>query len=302
MNVFHVYINFPINLECKISCKKDGTDVLKEFQMTFDRADCEDGALLYYYKSNKDSFIRDLNILQDEDLIGNFGGYSFEESLNILLNETYIINCEDDPLYFINSDKCFFKHWITDTRDSTPDFPEILKEIAEHELKIANKANEKQILINFLNSYHSRNPINIIKDCRGEEPVFIYVNFVSNFIELDEWFIQNRIKRNFNFGDFRHIENHPQYIKGKSPLLGGIGGKQNAANILDKAVGDKREKKCLINYDVVNKCFIRYEDENTNATFHGYHLVKPITHEIDQTEINKISQRIILILEYRKKY
>lgn len=297
MNKIHAYLHFPTGLDNLLSNVQEGADFIEQFQMTLDRADCEKDVQLYYSKTNKDSFFSELNLFQDETFLGNFGGYRFEEVVNILLNETDVKNWETEQLAEQN---CNYKHWISENLEPTDTFPSVLPEMCERELRNRQNGSGKLILINFANAYFTTDPISMIKTCRNVQPLFIHLNFVSNFTQMDQWLSENIQVRNYNHNDFRHIETHPNYINGKSPLLDGLGGLQNMANLLGSALGDRRKMKYLVNFDYNKNQYVRYEDENTNSTYHGYHLVTPGNHDTDEDAVKEISERVKLLIKYRK--
>ena len=153
------------------------------------------------------------------------------------------------------------------------------------------------------------NPTQIKRLTEGLSLQIVIIEVASTFHELEKWFNRERACRKYNYNDFRHIEGHPNYFYyfrngqkiGKSPLLGGLGGQKRAEEILQTAIGDSKEHSYLINWDFENERYMRFEDENFKNQYHGYHLVKPKTHERDTEEENRISKRVIDILNYRSK-
>ena len=299
MNIFHVYLHFPDNLANRINSKEEGCRFIKRIQILIDRADCEMGAVLYFDNSSKDIFLSELQVLESKDLLGYFGSLKFEEVLNFLIVEANISNWESNPIHDVSEETCYYRLWDRESRTHIDGFPVLLKEVAERDSRRGNKDFEKCLFINIESAYPTNNPVSMIRCCNSEASQFICFEHISNFYELEKWFLQNRIKRVYNLSDNRHIENHQDYRQDKSPLLGGIAGKANASKLLETAIGDKREKNYLINFDNLNHCHIRFEDENAQNQYHGYHLVKPIIHEIDKEAESKMPERVTLILQYR---
>ncbi|MGB1242074.1 MAG: hypothetical protein ACPG49_06115 [Chitinophagales bacterium] len=334
MAKLNVYLLFPTsNMESTITSITDGEKFIEDIRMLIDRADCEKNSTLYYEDTNIEGFLDELKLIEDFDGMGNFGVVDFETGLYFLLREASAKNVDDKPHY---NDSCVYMLWDFDSKTITENFSPILKEMTEKILtavirgeeeiteklldlvsienpSIAEKikknlpTKEKSILLNIHNAFStSPNFIAIFKDCRtnpnNEFPVFAHLYFASNFKELNQWFEENRLQRNYNMIDNRHIEAHPDYRKGKSPILGGLGGKEHIASLLENAIGDQRETDRLFNFDAENNCYIRFEFENDNPQnlYHGYHLVKPQTHEIDEKAVKEIPYRVIQVLEYRK--
>lgn len=297
MQKINTYIHFPERLDDYINSDDQGRRLIKDFQMTIDLADCEKGSVLYYSKSNKDIFFENIDAF--EELFGYFGGIDFQTIIDILFQEAQI--------YPINEElqtNCICSVYNANSTHLERVFPVIFLE-SLNTFKSLNE-HDRLIILNFFNNYFGHKSISIIEDCEQKGKKIIDLPFVENFKQLDEWLIENRTPRKYNMGDNRHVENHPQSLinsHNKSPLIGGIGGKQNAEQLLKKAVGDKRDKKDLMNCDTKNNdAFIWFEDENENPQnqYHGYHLVKAYTYEEDEKEVKKIPERVINILEYRK--
>jgi len=299
MITFHIYLEFPKEAENHITSIEDGKKLMKELQAIIDRVDCEKGSILYYDSLNKDTFFDEVTTLEDIDLIGNFGCYSFEQAVNLLLNESDVIDWRKKPLHDIEEKVSSYRKWNNLTINIENDFSESLKEIAER--KTSNNEFEKIIFVDPTKQKKPLEFITIIINQRNTFPQKSDIEYAPNFILLDEWLTKNRAERKFNMDDYRHIENNPKYIKGKSPLIGGIGGRINAKKLLFDALGDKRLKKYLINFDPTNNLYIRYEDENANNQYHGYHLVEPKTHKEDFQEVQKISKKILSIIKYKNE-
>lgn len=302
MQTIHNYILFPESLDdsLEIDTAKKSIDLIKGFQMTIDLADCEKGSLLYYSKSNKDNFIDNVKAFEELSKL-NIGLYDFETFVNTIFNEKDIIAVNED----VSKCKVTTYNSMQGGLDEKP--PLIFFEVIKRNESLNQL--DKQIVLNLFNCYFSQNPIMIIIDCTISNSIVknIEIPFVTNFVDLDNWLIENRIKRNFNENDNRHIENHPQNkiaSHNKSPLIGGLGGKQNAENLLKNAIGDKRSASNsldLMNFDTKNDAYIWYENENADNQYHAYHLVKAITHQKDDVAISRVSSRVLKILDYRKR-
>jgi hypothetical protein len=301
MHTIHNYILFPENFDDQLDKynAEQSRYLFKGFQMTIDLADCEIGSKLYYSKSNKDIFLGNLKALEElSDL--NIGSYDLETFLNSILHENNVMAIDE----VINS-SCRVTVYNSRLGGLDEKFPFLFLEVVKKNENLNDL--DKQIVLNLFNSYYSQNPIMIISDCSySNGPVrCIKVPFVTNFLDLEKWLIENRKKRNFNREDFRHIENHPKSnisSHDKSPLIGGIGGQQNAEDLLENAIGDKRSisnKSDLMNFDSKNEAYIWYEYENASNQYHGYHLVKAITYEKDEIAVGKIPDRVLKILDYR---
>jgi hypothetical protein len=296
-NIFHLYLHFPVNLEKLISTREEGVKFIIDIQMLIDRADCEHGTILYVDNYSRKRFYDELAILQEDCMLGYFGIYDIEEVLNIKLLEANAINWEENSLTNGNIQYSEIK---TDQSINSL-FPNVLKEICERIFLVKDRFEvEKCLLVNIGNDFISDNPIHLLRTHK-RMLTFHYIPFVKCFDELDDWFLANRITRRYNHGDNRHIENHKSYIRGKSPLLGGIAAKTNAEKLLSTALGDQREKSYLINIDDIHECYIRFEYENSQNQYHGYNIVNPISHERSIHEEDKISGRILILLNYRRR-
>lgn len=295
MDKFHFYINFPS--DCDIVSPEAGEELLKELQLSIDRADCETGSNLYYSSTNKEEFIGNAEALME---FGYFGTMDLSEVLNF-----HIINCdikdwEKKHLHHTNDYNCRYKHILPDGEDA-PNTPKILKEIAEHLNQIADPAIEKCLLINPLNNIEIFNPGTVMRIERNINPQLFHLESTNDFLGLELWIHKTRRRKSYNFNDNRHIEGHPQYIKGKSPNLYGSGGRASAEALLETSIGDKRKNTYTINFDYEKQCYIRFEYENASNQYHGYHIIKPRTHDVDHVNIANLPNRVKNILKYRKE-
>jgi hypothetical protein len=296
MQAFHIYIYFPENPEEYIKNEEEGRKILKDFQMAIYLADCEKGSLVYYSKSNKDSFFNNLHAFEELSNL-KVGSYDFETVVNTFFIENNILAISED-----NKTGCQIKIYNSYSNGLDTDLPSVFNAIVTKSSSL--RGLDKQIILNFFNAFLSQNPVLIIVDCNGDVNT-ITVPFVTNCKSLFDWLKESRINRSYNFNDNRHIENHPQsqiVSHKKSPLLGGLAGKQNASDLLNKAIGDKRLTKDLIYFDEFNEQYIWYEFENDTPQnqYHGYHLVIPGTYASDVIAIKKIPERVVFLLEYLK--
>lgn len=276
-----------------ILTQENASKSIKDFQMLIDLADCEKDSAIYYDASNVNDFIDDIVILNDVDMLDYFGGYEFKEVLSILLFENTAGRIDA-----INT-SCTYSIYQKSNNELTKDPPSTFIKAAQKQISTLNN---KHLVINFLSSFFMPNPIPIIVNDDNGLVEIVNIPWVQNFLEIDNWLQNNRLKRQFNDTDMRHIEGNPSHIKGKSPLLGGIGGRPNAANLLISAIGDKNRNKGLMNFDTTNNAYIwfEYENDNPQNKYHAYHLVKPNSHENDIQAESKLPQRVIEILKYRQ--
>lgn len=303
MQTIHTYIHFPENLDENLDGRnaENAKNLYKDFQMTIDLADCENGSLIYYCKSNKDKFFDNIHAFEELNHL-NIGSYDLETFINSIFNENSVFAVGEE----FNSN-CKIMTYNSEHGGIDEEIPFIFFNIIHRNKGLMEV--DKQIVLNLFNSYFSQNPILFIVDCTNSNDLVstIEIPYVTNFHELDTWLIENRLKRNFNCDDNRHIENHPQSkiaSHNKSPLIGGLGGKKNAENLLENAIGDKKSisnKLDLMNFDYSKNAYIWYEFENVNNQYHAYHLVKAFTHEKDNVAVNRISNRVLKLLEYRER-
>lgn len=286
----YVFLHFPHDT------KDDSEDKLTAFWedlvFAIDRIDCEKDTYIFYGEANKNKFVELLKYI--EDYIGQVGTFDIETSLDILLRD-----CEAEVAQEVSSQN-YYGCWNLDKCEiiQIEETFIVAKIMVDYHLK-----DNETILLDINHSLQlNRDFLPILVDSWkvGEKPQLILLDYCYDFDALNNWLIKKQIPRTYNFGDNRHLENHPQYIRGKSPLLGSQGGKTNAERLLQTAIGDKRVNKDLINYDSDNECFIWFEYQNASPQneYHGYHLVKPYTHERDTKAEEKISERIKKILAY----
>lgn len=297
MSTIHAYIHFPENIDDEITSIEKGREIIKDFQMTIDLADCEKDSKLYYSKTNKENFFD--NIEAHEEL-NNFkiGGYEFKEIIEILFNENDVKPVDESKIEGYE-----VKSFQTNGGYLVDNLPSVFYDIVRKDIN--SDETNKQIILNLFNAFFSQNPILLLKS-NLDAVETIQVDYVINFTGLDSWLQTNRQQRKFNNTDARHIENNPSYIPGKSPLVGGISARNNASQLLINALGDKRRTNNvndLVNFDdILNEyLWYEYEGDNPNNQFHAYHLVKPITHERDNQAVNRIPDRIINLINYRKR-
>lgn len=322
--VFNTFLHFPSDsFVDKISSKEDLESFISSITLLIDRVDCEKGVKLYYEGTNLDAFVEHLDLIKEIgeiEKVSNFGTLSPRAALNRLLRKTKAKNWEEKPKHDI-SQSCLYRLWYFDGRRLYDEFPEVLKEIAEHSLRIGDE--EICLWLNMEQKFDIKQApelaqeiLPVFKDCRENKdlPVFLYITQISTFEELDIWFEKHRKPRAYNMEDNRHVETHPDYRKKhqKSPLLGGLGGKQNLADLLQTAVGDQRENKDLMNYDPIHKRYVwfEYEEDNPQNQYHGYHLAIPTikakhsgdrlnAHDRDTEAEARIPTRVKDILRHR---
>lgn len=296
MDTFNIYVQFPKEMDRYITSAEEGNKLIKHIQIILDRVDCENGAELFYDSKNRDEFFDEIKIIFE--LIGFVGTLSAEEVILHLLEDSGAYEWTSNPSHEVEEVNTYYKYWVSENREASQTCPPILKEVTDRASK-DTRPDSKYLVLNLYNTLTESKYASVIKGLRDEKPHFLYVDLISDFIGLEDWYFINRTKRVYNFSDNRHIENHPEYIRPKSPILGGKGGKINISVLLDAAIGDRRQCKWLINYDLSNNCYVRFESENSDS-YHGYHLVRPISHERDIKAERLISPRIIDILNYRK--
>lgn len=301
MQNIYSYLHFPERIDDQINNLQDGLKIVKDILMSVYLVDCDISSILYYCKSNKDTFFGNINAFEQLNTL-NIGVYDFETAINSLIFENNIFSVEEQ-----NTSGCSIKYYNTNILNLDENVPIVLYNAVERHGSL--KENDKQIVLNLFGDIFPQNPILIIIDC-GDKAETIEVPFITNFTELDGWLKENRLARNFNDTDTRHIEHSGNHRKDrntneyKSPLLGGIGGRANAKELLKNAVGDKRSesnKKDLVNYDESKGEYIWYEYENANNQYHAYHLVKAFEHARDGKAVERISKRVLKILEYREE-
>ncbi|WP_312314778.1 hypothetical protein [Empedobacter brevis] len=297
MQIIHAYIHFPENIDNDIQSREGGLKILKDFQMAIDLADCEKSSKLYYSKTNKDSFLSNIQALEE---LSDFkiGGYEFGEVIEILFNENDVKAVNENTI-----EGCEVKSYQANGSYLVDDIPLIFYDIIRRHDNITQP--DKQIILNLLNAFFSQNPVLLLKHC-GTSVTPIQIEHFTSFTELDTWLENNRIQRNFNNTDTRHIHGSPDYIPGKSPLLGGIGGRPKASELLKNALGDKRRNdnvNDLVNFDEETNEYLwyEYEGDNPQNQYHAYHLVLHNNHQTrDKVAVGRITSRVIAIIEYRK--
>ncbi len=305
MDKFHIYLHFPKNIDEYVHTVKDVDNFLEELAILIMRADCEKGTELYYDGANLDVFAENIKVVADCDEAYDF--QSPDLRVYQLLEKAKDTTLK--PSFSIN-EHTYYGLWNFDNRELSNNFSDIFKEITERKLVSADKTNEKYLLINILtHPQFNRNFISTFKDSSLESklslPQFVVIDYATDFQSLEEWFEKNRLTRNYTFDDNRHIEEHKDYRPDKSPLLNGD--KKHAASLLLKAIGDKRAKAYLINFDEKNECYIRFEYENDTPQnqYHAYHLVhskrseKP--YQRDEKSEKEIPERVLILLEHRNK-
>lgn len=297
MQTIHAYIHFPENLDNDIQSRERGLELLKDFQMAIDLADCEKDSKLYYSKTNKDNFFGNIQALEEFMTIGS---YDFETVVNTLFNESEV-NAVNESII----EGCEVKSFQADGGYLVDNLPLIFYDIVRKHTYIVEP--DKQIILNLFNGFFSQNPILLLKHCGITSVTPIQIEYFTSFAELDTWLEKNRTERNFNNTDNRHIQGSPDYIPGKSPLLGGIAARPKASELLKNALGDKRRNdnvNDLVNFDEDRNEYLwyEYEGDNPQNQYHAYHLVLHDAHQTrDKVAVGRITSRVIAIIEYRKQ-
>jgi hypothetical protein len=287
-----VYIWFPTDNIADMNSEQINNFV-REINIIVKRIWFEKGTRLLYENNNLEDLMLCLETKGEEEHIGTI---DFE---TLILSTLYTADAQ-----FVrdNKNECIYKLWDFYSQKITNDFPNILKYYVS---KLISNSGNKCLFLNFRNAFdYNRSIIPIFKDCSNDNtlPKFVHIVQTNKFTETDQWLIDNGLTRNYNHSDTRHIENHPNYRRGKSPIIGGEGGKTNLENLLPSALCDNF-KKDLIAYDEATSRYVWYEYENDNPQnqYHGYHLVKPNTHVQDLEAEKKIPIEVLEIIKYRKE-
>jgi hypothetical protein len=285
-----VFSFFPTGgFDNQIDTEEKSNDFIKEIRITINRVRYENTASLYYERENYDEFIEFVN---DNAACENYGTLEPAAILDLVLRDAAAQKIETK-----DNENCLYRLWnfgmVTD------DFPNTLKYFVDNNIK-----NDKQkcLFLNFFHAFDFRGTIPIFKDCQNDEnlPRFVHILQTNQFKDTDEWLNENQKTRQYNVSDNRHIEIHGDYREGKSPIIGGQKGKEILDELLSEALGHN-DRKILFAYDEQTERYIRYEDENSNEQFHGYHLAIPRTHERDTEAEKLIPEDVKEIIEYRKE-
>lgn len=149
----------------------------------------------------------------------------------------------------------------------------VLSEIAERQ----NNSPEKSfLLLNFYAASFIGEKLSILKERIEDVHLFILPTFlhVDNVTQLLKWLVDNRQKRNFNLNP-KHGENgvaaHGKSRGNDVSLL--LCNRDQAQELLNKAIGDARETTELYNFDILHQKFIifKFENETPQNQYHGYH-------------------------------
>jgi hypothetical protein len=297
MDVFNFFIIFP-----KETANTSVADIvtdevahdayLNKLKDFIDRADCEKGVKLFYDAAERTAFIKDL-ILGAE-----LGDYYLSDPFivinNLLRNAEGFTEKERKQ-----RESYFYALWDFESRRLVSNIPASVEDAFEDQI---NSAQSKQLVLNLGSEFFPmKKSVFIFRDVSSydnqEMPKFIKLEQVCNFKDLEEWLTKNRTPRQLNTTESRHNEHHPDYRKGKSPILYDLSrddiAKANVEELLNKAVSDQYESKDLMNYDVIKERYIwfEYENDNPQNQYHAYHLAKPVTHEADLDAVSKIPKR-----------
>lgn len=297
MDGFNFFLLFPTHEIIDTIQSEDDLQVyLEHIRYLIDLADCERGAEVFYSGSNWQDFVSACQVI---DSLGSYDLFKPETISAIILQSA--TNWEDNRRHSTN-ENVVYRVWDFESRLLQDSFPDTIKEIVEYGLLAGNK---KDLLVNIKCTYvFNRRFIPVLNDAleQAGKPTLFFVSYVVDFRSLWNWLLDNRKQRNFNHTDNRHILGHTAYLRGKSPLLGGIAGKARAEDLLKTAIGDSRVGGTLFNFDEEKQCYIRFEFENDNPQnqYHGYHLVSPQTRERDFPAEERIPRRVVDLLDYQK--
>jgi hypothetical protein len=294
MNTLNIYIHFPVK-DKSFGEPTEWEAIWAEISILIQRIACEKETQLYYHEQNKAASIEILKVM--EALEGQFGTIDCETLLNMLLE-----GAKAEPCEAIFED--FHGIWDLDSQQMKYlEANTVLNAMAQHALNKKSIESEQFLFLNLRRDFewHRANMISIFQDHRNQAiPTLVHLPYCIDFQSLEDWIVKNRFPRNYNLDDFRHIETHPNYRKDKSPLLEGIAGQPRAAELLQTAIGVKNIKD-LMNIDMKHRCYIwfEYENDNPQNRYHGYHLVKPQSHQRDTAAEKKIPETVKDVLKYR---
>lgn len=179
----------------------------------------------------------------------------------------------------------YYFSWVIELQTAINQQNKVIAELVEQSL-----LNQTSLLVSFYQEAPLRGFHLAFKDFipyKNENPIFVRIFHANNKCELENWLFENRTPRIFNLNP-KHGENRQElrYEHGEeiSPLRCT---KEEAQQLLEKAVGELGERD-LFNYDSVYQKFIIFKDENTpQNTFHGFHV----------EDENEVPQRIQQLLK-----
>ncbi|MCE7060659.1 hypothetical protein [Dyadobacter sp. CY343] len=292
------YLHFPESPENITDTIEQYEEYLREVQNCIDRCDCQIDAVLIADRDNVQTFQEGLN--QVSEILEYIGAYQASEIFDLLLEQSEAKYWNDDPSHDTDEDSTFYKLFSSTNRSFVAQYPVIFKELGERCRQNITSFTKSNILLNFAREQSYAPFISLLIGGQNQKPVLLNIPSIDNFLDLDKWICANMPIRRYNNSDNRHCENHHDYRQGKSPLIGGVGGKAHAALLLKTALGDRRHREYLVNWDSLNNRYIRFESENDPQNqYHGYHLVARGSHLEDSKAVELIPERIIGILRYR---
>jgi hypothetical protein len=297
---FHLFFVFsPIPNE--VVDQQDLADnYIKNMVYMIERADCENTSTIYLSRNNIKEYIEELDILNE--ILPFTGILNSTELIALLLQQIEPKYLNEELIQNDQPNSRYYRQLISASRTLTDGPKNLVKDLIEKTITSQSSVNEACFILNPGGGVADEEYITVIRGGSDERPVMATLDIIRDFTQLEECFYTNSQPRMYNHGDNRHIEGHGSYIPRKSPLIGGQTGKENARNLLSKALGDRKDRQYLVNFDNINNRYIRFEFEGQNPQnqFHGYHLVMPTTHEPDEKAVSQISKRIIKLLEYRE--
>lgn len=299
MENLHCFLVFSTIPNRVTEIREDLNVYINEIVNIMDRFDCERAANIYLDSSNAERFFDELDtVLELHDMIGTL---TITETVKFLLSEIQPIYWDRSRSHDEHEEHNFYRQFDSLSRSIIEPCPIYLKEVSERIFLKNEGAVENSVIVNPLGDIAEMGLLSVIRGSDGQDPIIFNIRVLRNFLEIDDWIFSHIRPRNYNNNDNRHIEKHPDYRKGKSPLLGGLPGKVQAAKLLKDALGAHRERLYLINYDSSRQRFIRFEYEGNNEQnqYHGYHLALPQSHEIDCEAIEQIPSKVLRLLRYR---
>jgi len=295
---FNIFLLFSEDVHHLIHDSGAMETYLLHLARTIDRADCENGSVVFTDSANCQRFLDGVEALGD--MIGYLGTVSTVEAIYVLLNDIEVTHWTDSPQHDLQEVNVYYRLFDPPSRSLSQTSIPTVHEAAERKFRIVHAEKEDVLVINF----HPQQVdfSTIIRGQRTERPVLINVDVVNDFKSLEDWLYKRIKKRKYNDTDNRHVETSREYLTGKSPILGGQSGKSELATLLPRAIGDKKVRKYLANINA-DGIYVRYEYEGETPQngFHGYHLIRPESHAVDFKAINDLPDRVKALLDFRQQ-
>ncbi len=236
-------------------------DYLNQLEIFLDTAYQEKATEVYYSESNILQFLSGFEAFEDEYLSNPSGRLS-----DILQNaENWEVNASQ-------ADDTFYVIWRPPNSHQTLYAPHTLAEIVE---RMKPTLTDKIVLIDHQATHNEGDFIVIARDflVNSDVPVFRKLDSTSNVEMLEKWLLNNRQPRIFNLNP-KHGESGKSAKSNKDETVSLLRCNRNeAAELLKIAKGDKRLSKELFAYDAIHSRFIIFKDENTAInSYHGYHV------------------------------